>query len=365
MDSNSLYAFEKFGDTVFRAVFNSVGNYAEAEDITQEVFLKLHQNPQNFNDENHMKAWLLRVAFNKCRDFRKSFRFRKQCSFDDVNENMLCVEFTSDEKSLLAEISSLPEKYSSVIYLYYYEKYSVKEIAEILKKNENTVSSLLRRARNKLKDILGEEWIGDFSELGYNFCFFDIIDDERQKLSELFSSYKWVETDDNSWSIQRYGETNSEFKFYLYDENNRFITFMEKGFLIYQYSEGSDYLTKAYKIDYDYLKDEIYKILNIREIKNFSVLDDTDEVAEITCNGVLLEGKEKEALIECLAISVSDFAEVINVPDLSTANITKEIEYTDVKGINHNFTAYDSGYVIIDSKYYRSNALDFDINITN
>ena len=106
-----------------------------------------------------MKAWLLRVAFNKCRDFRKSFRFRKQCSFDDVNENMLCVEFTSDEKSLLAEISSLPEKYSSVIYLYYYEKYSVKEIAEILKKNENTVSSLLRRARNKLKDILEEEWI--------------------------------------------------------------------------------------------------------------------------------------------------------------------------------------------------------------
>ncbi len=159
MESNSLYAFEKFGDTVFRAVFNSIGNYAEAEDITQEVFLKLHQNPQNFSDENHMKAWLLRVAFNKCKDFRKSFRFRKQCSFDDVEENMLCVEFTSDEKSLLAEISSLPEKYSSVIYLYYYEKYSVKEIAEILKKNENTVSSLLRRARNKLKGILEEEWI--------------------------------------------------------------------------------------------------------------------------------------------------------------------------------------------------------------
>ncbi len=204
---------------------------------------------------------------------------------------------------------------------------------------------------------------GDFSELRYNFGFFDITDDERQKLSELFSSYKWVETDDDSWSIQRYGETNSEFKFYLYDENNRFITFMEKGFLIYQYSEDSDYLTKAYKIDYNYFKDEIYKILNIREIKNFAVLDDTDKVAEITCNGVLLEGKEKDALIEWLAISVSDFAEVINVPDLSTAKITKEIEYTDVQGINHNFTAYDSGYADIDGKYYRSNALDFTIEM--
>lgn len=157
MNSDSLYAFEKFGDTVLRAVYNSVGNYAEAEDITQEVFLKLHSNPQNFNDENHMKAWLLRVAFNKCKDFKKSFRFRKQCSLDDVDESLTAVSFSTDEKSLIAEISSLPEKYSCVIYLYYYEKYSVKEIAEILKKNENTVSSLLRRARLKLKDIILEE----------------------------------------------------------------------------------------------------------------------------------------------------------------------------------------------------------------
>ena len=66
-------------------------------------------------------------------------------------------------------------------------------------------------------------------------------------------------------------------------------------------------------------------------------------------------------MIEWLAISVSDFAEVINVPDLSTANITKEIEYTDVNGINHKITSYDSGYVNIDGKYYRSNALDFEI----
>jgi len=157
MNSTSLYAFEKYGDMVFRAVFNSLGNYTEAEDITQEVFLKLHQNPQSFNDENHMKAWLLRVAFNKCRDLKKSFRFRRQCSLDDVDEGLMSVGFTYDEKSLLSEISSLPEKYSSVIYLYYYEKYSVKEIAEILKKNENTISSLLRRARLKLKDILEEE----------------------------------------------------------------------------------------------------------------------------------------------------------------------------------------------------------------
>lgn len=154
-----------------------------------------------------------------------------------------------------------------------------------------------------------------------------VSDDERQKLSKLFSSYKWVETDDDSWSIQRYGETNSEFKFYLYDENNRFIEFFEKGFAVYGYQNATEslYKEKAYKIDYNYLKDEIYKILNIKEIKNFAVLDDTDEVAEIISDGVLLEGKEKEALIEWLAISVSDFAEVINVPDLSTANITKEL----------------------------------------
>lgn len=159
--SSALYAFNLFGDTVLRAAYNCVGSFAEAEDITQEVFLTLHAKPQKFNDDNHLKAWLLRAALNRCRDYHKSFRKRNQRQLEDVNEALLSYEFTPEDKSLLDKISALPEKYSSVLYLYYYEDYSVKEIAEMLGKNENTVSSLLRRARQKLKFELEEE---DFYE---------------------------------------------------------------------------------------------------------------------------------------------------------------------------------------------------------
>lgn len=155
--SPAIYAFDMFGDTVLRAAYNCVGCFAEAEDITQEVFLTLHTKPQVFNDDDHLKAWLLRAAINKCKDYHKSWRKRGRQSIDDVNEVLLSYEFTPEDQTVLDSISALPKKYSSVIYLYYYEEYSVKEISEILEKNENTVCSLLRRARQKLKFELEKE----------------------------------------------------------------------------------------------------------------------------------------------------------------------------------------------------------------
>lgn len=155
--NTALYAFNIYGDTVLRAAYNCVGSFAEAEDITQEVFLSLHAKPQHFNDDEHLKAWLLRVTLNRCRDYHRSYRKRNQQRLDDVNEAALSYEFTPEDKTVLEKISALPEKYSSVLYLYYYEEYSVREIAEMLQKNENTVSSLLRRARQKLRFELEEE----------------------------------------------------------------------------------------------------------------------------------------------------------------------------------------------------------------
>ena len=69
-DNPALYAFNKFGDTVLRAAFAMTGNYTEAEDITQEVFLTLHAKPQSFESDEHMKAWLLRSAINRCKNLR-------------------------------------------------------------------------------------------------------------------------------------------------------------------------------------------------------------------------------------------------------------------------------------------------------
>lgn len=153
----ALYAFRKFGDTVLKAAYHHVGSYSEAEDITQEVFLKLHAEPQSFSSDEHMKAWLLRSAINRGINYHKSFGVRNRQSIDEVNETVLSYEFTPEDKTVITKISSLPKKYSSVIYLYYYEEYSIREIAEILDKNENTVSSLLRRARKKLKLELEED----------------------------------------------------------------------------------------------------------------------------------------------------------------------------------------------------------------
>lgn len=158
MDENiALYAFRKFGDTVLRAAYACTGAYSEAEDITQEVFLSLHASPQDFNDDEHLKAWLLRSAINRCKNYRKSFRVSRTRALDDIGEAELQYGFSPPDTELRERIERLPGKYSSVIFLYYYEGYNIREIAELLGKNENTVSSLLQRARKKLKLELEKE----------------------------------------------------------------------------------------------------------------------------------------------------------------------------------------------------------------
>ena len=156
-DNSALYAFNKFCDTVLRAAFAMTGSYSEAEDITQEVFLTLHARPQKFETEEHMKAWLLRSAINRCKNYRKSARIIKNSVLDETLENTLNCEFTSRDNEIREMIARLPEKYSSVIFLYYFEEYTIKEIALLLEKNENTVSSLLQRGRKKLKTELEKE----------------------------------------------------------------------------------------------------------------------------------------------------------------------------------------------------------------
>lgn len=156
-DNTALYAFRKYGDTILRAAYACCGNYSEAEDITQDVFLALHSKPQNFESDEHMKAWLLRVALNKCKNYKKSFRVSRTDNIDDVNENELKCSFTPKDSEIRENIARLPKKYSSVIFLYYYEGYNVREIAEMLGKKENTVNSLLQRGRKKLKIELERE----------------------------------------------------------------------------------------------------------------------------------------------------------------------------------------------------------------
>ena len=156
-ENTALYAFEKYGDMVLRTAYVFAGNYHEAEDITQEIFLKLHSSPQDFQSEEHMKAWLIRAAVNHCKNYRKSARISKTSHIDEALENTLSCEFSEKDNEVKERIEKLPEKYSLVIYLHYFEGYSIKEIASVLGKNENTVGSLLRRGRAKLKIELEKE----------------------------------------------------------------------------------------------------------------------------------------------------------------------------------------------------------------
>ncbi len=150
-----LQAFHKYGDLVLRCAYSCVGNYSEAEDITQEVFLTLLEKPQQFRDEEHRKAWLLRVTINRAKNYRKSWKQKNRLSLEDVPP--LTTDAPSEhDKELRQAVLALPEKYASVLFLHYYEGYTIKEISRILGKKENTIGSLLRRGRNKLKLELEE-----------------------------------------------------------------------------------------------------------------------------------------------------------------------------------------------------------------
>lgn len=146
--------YDKYKNTVYRTAFAYCRNTADAEDITQEVFIRHFQRNRDFPDEQEEKAWLIRVTANRCKDLFKSFRYRN-CTIplDEVN----LIYETPEESDVYHAVMELPAKYRLVIHLYYYEEYSVKEIGGIIGKSETAVQTQLYRARNLLRKALGKE----------------------------------------------------------------------------------------------------------------------------------------------------------------------------------------------------------------
>ena len=114
---------------------------------------------KEFADEDHLRAWLLRVAINRARDQKRSFWEKHRVSWEDYMETL--VFEAPEDKSLFEAVMSLPAKYRTVIHLFYYEDYSVARIAEILHMREGTVKSQLNRGRQLLKTKLMEAWNDD------------------------------------------------------------------------------------------------------------------------------------------------------------------------------------------------------------
>ena len=129
-------------------------NEADSEDIFQTVFLKYLLRDQPFENEQHEKAWMIRVTINACKDLLRSFFRSRTVPLEQLIETPQ--PFELEERELLEAVLALPAQYKDVVYLYYYEQYTALEIAQILHKNVNTVYTLLRRARERLrKDLEG------------------------------------------------------------------------------------------------------------------------------------------------------------------------------------------------------------------
>lgn len=152
-DDFIIRVIEKHTDTIIRICFSYMKNINDAEDLTQEVFVKLMEKGPLFESDEHEKAWIIRVAINLCKNRLKTAWFRKTVSLDEVNFN-----FTSKENEVLSAVHKLPEKYRVVILLYYFEGYSISEIASILGERESTIGSKLFRARKLLKASLKEDF---------------------------------------------------------------------------------------------------------------------------------------------------------------------------------------------------------------
>lgn len=142
---------ERYIDTVYRLALARSKSRENAEDITQEVFLKLIGSRKRFESETHLKAWLLRVTINCSKDMMMSAWHSKT---GGLKEDIPAPD--GEESGLYEAVMSLPAKYRTVIHLHYYEGYSVEEIAGIVKARPGTVKSQLHRGRELLKAILEE-----------------------------------------------------------------------------------------------------------------------------------------------------------------------------------------------------------------
>lgn len=153
MDFDNIY--DRYSDRLYAAAFNICRQQQDAEDAVQDAFIRLYHSRKDFESEEHIKAWLLRVTINAAKSTKRLFWNRMRSSYEEYMDSLAFEE--ESDKGLMDEVLKLPEKYRIVIHLFYFEEYKVKEIAEILNTSENTVKTRLLNGRRILKDKL-EGW---------------------------------------------------------------------------------------------------------------------------------------------------------------------------------------------------------------
>jgi len=147
------YLIRKYSDMLIRISYSYMKNLSDAEDITQDVFIKFLEKSPSFVNIEHEKAWLIRIAINLNKDKLKSSYFKNTAPLEGD-----FIDVTKEDNEIIEAVLSLPLKYKSIVLLYYYEDYSISQVATILNLKESTVGSQLSRARKLLKPILKEDF---------------------------------------------------------------------------------------------------------------------------------------------------------------------------------------------------------------
>ncbi len=143
---------DRYADMVRRLCLIHLKNQADSEDVFQTVFMKYVLSSAVFENEEHEKAWFIRVTINACRDLIRSFFRSRTVPLEEL------IDLPAEEsgtREVLGAVLELPEKYRDVVYLHYFEGYTALEIGNLTKKNVNTVYSLLTRSKKLLREKLG------------------------------------------------------------------------------------------------------------------------------------------------------------------------------------------------------------------
>lgn len=156
-DKEIALLYSRHVKTVYRVCYAYMKNPEDTEDAVQDTFFRLIKAGVPFESEEHEKAWLIRVATNICKNSLR-LKFRKHENLQDYENLQGVREIETDD--VLEAVMSLPDRYKTPVYLYYYEGYSTPEIAQLLGKPQSTIRNYLHEARGVLKEKLG----GDFNE---------------------------------------------------------------------------------------------------------------------------------------------------------------------------------------------------------
>ncbi len=150
---------EQYKNNLFTVAFNICKNTQDAEEVVQDTFIQYWRQKKDFESEQHLRAWLFRVAINQSKNKVNTFFRKATVPLEDYMETLPFE--TKDSSELFEAVMNLPAKYRIVIHLFYYEEYSVNEIANILRLTPGNVKTRLSRGRMSLRNTLKEAWEDD------------------------------------------------------------------------------------------------------------------------------------------------------------------------------------------------------------